>query len=236
VPGARTPWTRRPGVVLVVGVVPNSKDVGLNEIEFGNLYLPFAQAPAPGLEILAKTTATTGPIVDAIRRVVADVDPVLPVTRVQTLEARLTTALQGDRFNLWLIGSFAAIGILLATVGIYGAMACAVRERTREFGVRLALGQPPGALVRATLWQSARLGLIGTAFGLVLVLVLARMLGSALYLVRGEHNGILYGVSTTDPMAIAAGALALISIATLAGVLPAREATRVDPLIALRQE
>jgi len=79
-------------------------------------------------------------------------------------------------------------------------------------------------------------GLIGTAFGLVLVLVLARMLGSALYLVRGEHNGILYGVSTTDPMAIAAGALALVSIATLAGLLPAREATRVDPLIALRQE
>jgi putative ABC transport system permease protein len=167
---------------------------------------------------------------------VAEVDPALPVTRVQTLDARVAAALKEDRFNLMLIGSFAAIGIVLAAVGIYGAMACAVRERTREFGVRLALGQPPRALIRATLWQSARLGVAGAALGLVVVFILARILGDALYLVRGSHSGLLYGVTTTDPMAIAAGALALVGIATLAGVLPAREATRIDPLIALRQE
>lgn len=236
VPGARAPWTRRPGLVVIVGVVPNIKDVGLNEAEFGNLYLPFAQAPSPGVEVLAKTTLPPGPIVESIRRAVAEVDPGLPVTRIQMLESRVDAALSGDRFNLMLIGTFALIGIVLATVGIYGAMACAVRERTREFGVRLALGQPPRALVRSTLWQSARLGLAGSALGLVLVFVIARMLGNALYLVRGSHNGVLYGVTTTDPAAIAAAAIALVSIATLAGVFPAREATRVDPLIALRQE
>jgi putative ABC transport system permease protein len=236
VPGARAPWTRRPGIVVIVGVVPNCKDVGINEVEFGNLYLPFAQAPAPGFEVLVKATAAPGPIIDAVRRAIADLDPVLPATRIEMLDARVARALRADRFNLVLIGAFAAIAIVLAAVGIYGAMACAVRERTREFGVRLALGQPPRALVRATLWQSARLGLISTAAGLVLVVAIARILGNALYLVRGSHNGILYGVTTTDPTVLAAAALALVVIATLAGVFPAREATRVDPLIALRQE
>jgi predicted permease len=236
VPGARTPWTRRPGLVLVVGVVPNIKDVGINEVEFGNLYLPFSQAPAPAIEVLAKTSLPPGAIADVIRRAMAAIDPALPVARMETLDSRVSATLKGDRFNLMLIGAFAVIGIVLATVGIYGAMACAVRERTREFGVRLALGQPPRALVRSTLWQSARLGLAGAALGLALVFILARLLGNALYLVRGSHNGILYGVTTTDPIAIATAAILLVSIATLAGVLPAREATRVDPLIALRQE
>ena len=235
-PGARAPWTRRPGVVLVVGVAPNIRDVGINEVEFGNIYLPFAQAPAPGMEVLAKTRLPAGIVFDAIRRAVAEVDPILPVTRVQTLDARVAAALKGDRFNLILIAAFALVGIVLATVGVYGAMACAVRERTREFGVRLALGQPPRALIQSTLWQSARLGLAGAAIGLVLVFAMARILGNALYLVRGSHNGLLYGVTTTDPVSLAAAAIALVSLATLAGVFPAREATRVDPLIALRQE
>ena len=236
VPGARAPWTRRPGIVHVIGVVANIKDVGVNEVEFGNLYLPFAQAPAPTIEVLVKAGLPAGQIAAAIRRAVAQVDPVLPPTRIQTLEARVGAALKGDRFNLILIASFAGVGIVLALVGIYGAMACAVRERTHEFGVRLALGQPPRALIRSTLWQSARLGLAGSGLGLGLVFIIARVLGSALYLVRGEHNGILYGVTTTDPAALAAGAIALVAIATLAGVFPAREAIRVDPLIALRQE
>jgi len=216
--------------------VPNTKDVGLNEVEFGNVYVPFAQAPAASHEVLVKTALPAGPIVDAIRRAVAGLDPALPVTRFQTLEARVDASLRADRFNLLLIGSFALVGIVLAAVGIYGAMACAVRERTREFGVRLALGQPPRALIRSTLWQSARLGLAGSALGLVLVFTIARMLGNALYLVRGSHNGLLYGVTTTDPLAIAVGAIVLIAIAAIAGLFPAREATRVDPLIALRQE
>jgi ABC-type antimicrobial peptide transport system permease subunit len=86
------------------------------------------------------------------------------------------------------------------------------------------------------LWQSARLGVTGAVLGLVLVFVIARIVGDALYLVRGSHNGILYGVTTTDPMSLAVAAIALVVVATLAGVFPAREATRVDPLIALRQE
>jgi putative ABC transport system permease protein len=235
VPGARTPWTRRPGIVLVVGVAPNVKDVGINEVEFGDLYLPFAQAPGPGMELLVRSTGSA-PMAQALRQVVADVEPDLPVSYVDALTDRVDGVLRGDRFNLLLIGGFAAVAIVLAAVGIYGAMACAVQERTREFGVRLALGQQPSALVRRTLWESARYGVVGSLSGLAIVMVLARVLGNALYLVRGQHNGMLYGVTTTDPAAIATAAAALIAVATVSGLVPSRQATRVDPLIALRSE
>ena len=236
VPGARTIWTRRPGIVLVVGVVRNVKDVGINEVEFGNLYVPFAQAPAPSVELIVKSSIPAGGLAAPLRALAAGINPDLPVAKVETLADRVGAALKGDRFNLVLIGAFAVVALLLATVGIYGAMACAVQERAREFGVRLALGQPPAAILRGTVWQSARFGLTGGALGLAIALLLARVLGNALYLVRGEHNGLLYGVRTTDPTALVSAVAALVVVATLAGVIPARQATKVDPLIALRNE
>jgi putative ABC transport system permease protein len=237
VPGARTPWARRPGIVQIVGVVPNVKDVGVNEVEYGNIYLPFAQMiPAARLELIVKAGIPAARLAGTLRSLVAEIDPDLPNAQIQTFEDRVENALAGDRFNAALIGVFAAVGILLAAVGIYGAMACAVQERTREFGVRLALGQAPGAIVRATLWQSARFGLAGGVMGLAILLVIARVLGNALYLVRGEHNGLLYGVTTTDPLSLGGAATVLVVIAVLSGILPARQATRTDPLIALRSE
>ena len=236
VPGARVPWTRRPGIAVIVGVVANVKDVGLNEVEIGNVYLPFAQAPAPVLELITRSTIPAAQIAAPLRGAIADVDSTMPVTRVQALDTRVDRALSGDRFNLLLIAAFAVIAVILAAVGIYGAMACAVQERTREFGIRLALGQRPAALIRSTLWESVRFGLTGGAFGLVIVFAGARLLGDALYLVRGQHSGLLYDVTTTDPVSIAAASLALIAVATFSGLIPARQATAVDPLIALRVE
>jgi len=233
---ARTPWTNRPGQLLIVGVAANVKDVGINEVEFGNLYLPFDQAPSPGLDLVVRSSIPASGVADVLRRVASDIDPDLPVSQLTTMAQRVDEALQGDRLNMLLIASFAAIAIVLAAVGIYGAMACAVQERTREFGVRLALGQQPAAMVRATLWESARFGVVGGALGLAIALVIARLLGNALYLVRGQHNGMLYGVTTTDPIVLGGAAAALILIATLAGVIPARQVARVDPLIALRAE
>jgi putative ABC transport system permease protein len=236
VPGARTPWTRRPGVYDIVGVVPNIKDVGFNEVEFGNVYLPFAVAPSSRIELIAASALPSGPVIDALRRALAEIDPSLPVTRGQTLSARVDTALQADRFNLLIIAAFAAAGIVLAGVGIYGAMACAIQERSREFGIRLALGMSPARLVRLTLWESARFGLLGSVIGLAAVLVIARLIGNALYLVRGEHQGLLYGVTTTDPLALGSAVAGLIAVATLSGLGPARDAARVDPLVTLRTE
>ena len=236
VPGARTLWTRRPGIVIVVGVAPNVKDVGVNEVEFGNIYLPFTQAPAARIDLVVKTAVPAATLTAPLKAAVAQIDPAVPVSKVETFASRVDSVLRGDRFNAVLIAAFAAVGMLLAAVGVYGAMACAVQERTREFGVRLALGQQPAAIVRATLADSARFGIYGATIGLGLVLIIARLLGNALYLVRGEHTGLLYGVTTTEPMALACAVAGLIAVATFSGAVPARQAAQMDPLIALRAE
>ncbi len=160
----------------------------------------------------------------------------MPIMSMTTLSQRVDDVLRGDRFNLLVIGFFAGMALLLAAVGIYGAMACAVQERTRELGVRLALGATPRAIVGSAVWAAARVGLIGSALGVAITLALARILGSAFYLVEGQHGGLLYGVKTTDPAALGAACVALIAMATLSGLVPARQATRIDPLIALRNE
>jgi putative ABC transport system permease protein len=235
-PRVRTDWTNRPGTVTIVGVVANVRNVGVNEIDFNNLYLPFAQAPAPSVELVVSTAIPPARVSDALRSAAARVDPALPVTGITTLTQRVEDALQGDRFNLLVIGFFAGMALLLAAVGIYGAMACAVQERTREFGVRLALGAMPHAILGAALLESARVGVAGSVLGAAIALGLAKLLGSALYLVPGEHGGLLYGVKTTDPIILGAAFVTMIAVATLSGVGPARHATRIDPLVALRNE
>jgi putative ABC transport system permease protein len=131
--------------------------------------------------------------------------------------------------------AFAALAIVLASVGVFGAMAYAIEQRTREFGVRLALGADRIGILALALGQSA-LGLAGTALGLGLSLALARLLGDAVYLVQGKHDGLIYGVSTTDPLTLSCACATLVGAATLAGLIPARRATRVDPIVALRCE
>jgi putative ABC transport system permease protein len=135
-----------------------------------------------------------------------------------------------------MVSTFAAAALLLASIGIFGALAYAVQERRREFGVRIALGAQRPAIVRAAVGQSVRVAVLGGLAGLAAILVLARVLGNALYLVPGEHTGLLYGVTTTDPIALAGGLIVLTGVAALAAVVPARQATRVDPLEALRAE
>ena len=235
-PGARAAWSRRPGAVVIVGVTENVKNVGLNEVAFNGLYLPFAQAPAASMELIVTAGIDLSGMIDPLRTAVARVDPALPVTRIASLTDRVDGALHEDRFNLLLIAFFACAAVVLAAVGIYGALACGVQERTREFGVRLALGARPKTIVRAALWEAARLGMAGGVLGVGATLIIARLLGDALYLVPGEHTGLLYGVKTTDPLALGAALTLAIVVATVSGLMPARHATRVDPLVALRAE
>ena len=124
----------------------------------------------------------------------------------------------------------------MAGVGIYGAMSYALEQRTQEFGVRIALGAPRRTVLGLALGQSVRLGLGGTFLGLLAALLVARLAGTGLYLVEGVHEGLLYGVATTDPLTLTCACAALLLIATLAGLVPALRATRVDPIVALRRD
>lgn len=236
VPRGRTGWTSRPGIVQIVGVVGDVKNFGLNEVEFNSLYLPFAQAPAPVVELVVHTALPAADVADPLRRSAGRVDPFLPITGLSALTDRADDALQGARFNLALIGFLAAVAILLAAVGIYGSMACSIQERMREFGVRLALGATPSAIFSSAIRESARVGIAGTAAGVVATLLIAKAIGSALYLVPQQHGGLLYGVTTTDPLPLAAAGAGVIAVAALSGIGPARHATRVDPMITLREE
>jgi ABC-type antimicrobial peptide transport system permease subunit len=158
------------------------------------------------------------------------------VSTVASLDRRVTVALQRDRFNLLLAAGFSTIALLIAAIGIYGAVAYAATARAREFGIRLAMGAQPSALLRRALWHAARFGLMGALLGLVGAVGTARLIGNALYTIPGRQNGLLYGVRTTDPVALAAAAAGVIAIALLAGALPARRLARVDPVTTLRAD
>ncbi len=235
-PAARANWTRHPGALTIVGVVANVREVGFNEVPFADIYVPFAQMPAPAIEVVARAAAGAPNVAGAIRVAAAAIDPTIPVTSVATFDTRVDQALQGDRFNLLLICGFAGVAVLLAGIGIYGAVAYAVQARNREFGVRLALGARPSRLVGTALWQATRLGLVGGVAGLAVTLVIARVLGSALYLVPGDHEGLLFGVMTTDPAMLGSAFFGIVILALVAGVVPARRIARVDPALTLRND
>lgn len=234
IPGARAAWTRRPGELTIVGVVANVKEVGLNEVDFNDIYVPFAQAPSSGIEVLVRSGVPPASIAGPLRAAAGGVDPDVPVTSVTLLDTRVADAFREDRFHLLLIGCFAIVGLTLAGIGIYGAVSYAVQRRRREFGVRLALGARPRTLVFAALREALRVAALGGALGLAGALVIARLLGNALYLVPGEHNGLLYGVTTTDPLVLVSATLGLLALALCASAIPARSLARLDPLVALR--
>lgn len=233
---ARAPWTNRPGPLLVVGVASRIKEVGINEIDFPDIYLPFAQMPAPAFELVARTNVPASTLVTTLRQRAVSLDPAIPVTGATTFEARLADALQGDRFDLLLTSAFAAVAMLLASIGVFGAVAYAVQARTREFGVRLAFGARPSQLVGSALWRAGRIAVVGAAVGLGVTLALARVIGDALYLVPRAHNGLLFGVTTTDPTMLACAFGGVVVVALLAGAVPARRVAGVDPVRALRAE
>ncbi len=147
-------------------MVATVKDVGLNEIEFGNLYVPFAQMPAPRIELVVRAAGSSNDLVEPLRRAVAGIDPSVPVTGAATFDRRVATALQGDRFNLLLISAFACVALLLAAIGVYGAVVDYVESRTRELGVRLALGARQPRLIGTALRQTGRVIVLGGSLGL----------------------------------------------------------------------
>jgi len=211
---------------LVVGVVRDTRSSGADTRARPELYEPFAQSPSAMMNLVVRTASPSDPrLRSAIGDAVAAVDPLQVADRIVPLPELLDARVATWRFGAWLLGAFAAIAIVLAAVGLASSIAWWVAQRTREIGVRMALGAPPARVTRMFLRQGLALASCGVAFGLAAAAASTRVLQSW-----------LYGVTPLNPAAFASSAAILLAVAALATYLPARRASRVDPLIALRAE
>jgi putative ABC transport system permease protein len=212
----------------VVGIVGSVKHNGLTADTQAEVFTPNIQAGSElsnTMFLAARTTSNPLAFTNAIRNIVYSLDRDQPVARVATMETLLADSMARSRFITLLLGVFAAVAMILAGVGVYGVMSYTVAQRTHEIGVRMALGASSGDVLRLVARQGLVLALAGVAIGLAASLLLTQYLSSQ-----------LYGVSATDPVTFAAISLLLVGVALVACALPARRATRVDPMVALRYE
>jgi putative ABC transport system permease protein len=210
----------------IVGVVGDVRHTGLDEEPGPEFYVPYTQAPESymALVVRAKVGNASG-VAAGVRGAIREWDREQYVPAVEPMTQLIAESVADRRFNALLLGLFAFTALLLASVGIYGVTSYTVAQRTHEIGVRLALGARPADVLRLVLWQGLRLILFGVAVGIVAALALTRLLA-----------GMLYGVSATDPPTFTAIALILTAVALVACYVPARRATKVDPMVALRYE
>jgi len=209
----------------IVGVVRDVKTRDLAENAGPQLYTPFVQRPWPFLAVVARTTGDPVALSATLRQAVAAVDPDLAAGDVRTIDDYLAQSVATPRFNATLIAGFAGLALFLAGCGLYGVMSYAVAQRSREIGIRMALGAQPGDVRGLVVSQALKMGLAGLMVGLVAAFAATRLLGS-----------LLFGVGPSDPATFAAMCTLLLAVVLVAAYLPARRATRVDPMVALRAE
>jgi predicted permease len=217
-PGPKTEYC------TVVGVVDTVKLRGLVEADarFGAYYVPYPQAPEHGFALAVRSTGDPLLLAPAIRRVVASIDPQLPLFSVKTMNQRTEEALVSRRVPMLLALGFAAVALFLSAVGVYGVLAYQVAQRTREIGIRMALGAAARAISGLVLAESARMLALGLGIGLAGAFVASRAM-----------RNLLYGVQPMDPVVLATVAAVLAGVALVAAAVPARRAQRIDPAVAL---
>jgi predicted permease len=209
----------------VVGVVPTGKYQRLGEEPTAFMYFSEAQQWNYGMTVAIRTRGAPTAVVPALRTAVAALDPDLPLGNVRTMESHLGIALLPARLTGWVLGIFGLLGLLLASVGIYGVMAYSVSQRTREIGIRMAIGAAGGEVTRLLMRQGMALVLLGTGVGLAGA-------AAATLAIRGQ----LYGGSGFDPVTFVAVPAVLLTVALAAIWIPAKRAAALDPVLALRQE
>ncbi len=214
-----------PTMRTIVGVVGDIRQNGIAAETIPEIYISAEQSPNSNMSLALRTDGDPMSLAPAVREIVASIDKNVPVYGVETMDASLASEVASQRFNMALLVGFAALALLLSVIGIYGVMAYAVGQRTHEIGIRLALGAVPGNVLRMILMQGAKLAVIGVGLGLGAGIALTRLLSS-----------MLFEVKATDPFTFAAGALILFGAALAACWIPARRATKVSPLVALRYE
>lgn len=175
--------------------------------------------------MVVRTSLGASSVAASIRQVVHSIDKALPVTDVESFPAALGQSISQERFRTFLLGSFSAIALVLAAVGIFGVISYSVSQRRHEIGIRMALGAQRRDVLRLILGQGAKLALLGLGVGVAFSLLLTRLMAS-----------LLYSVSATDPLTFAAAAIVLLGVAMTACYIPARRAVQVDPMVALRYQ
>jgi len=209
----------------VIGVVGHTRQDGIDSEGRAQLYVPFRQVILPFQSLALRTTGDPTRIVGAVRAAVREVDPEQPISRVQTMDDLVNANLGPRRFSMALLGLFAALALVLAAVGLYGVMSFDVQRRSQEIGVRMALGAEAAGVLRLVMRQGLGLALVGVAIGVLGSLVLTRLIHSQ-----------LYEVGAFDPLTFVSVVAILLGVAALASLVPARRATRVDPVVAMRGE
>jgi putative ABC transport system permease protein len=209
----------------IVGVVGDVRDVALSLKPGPMMYVPFAQAPLYGGEVVVRSSLSAASVAAAIRQAVHSIDKDLPVTDVESFPDALGHSISRERFRTFLLGSFSVIALVLAAVGIFGVISYSASQRTHEIGIRMALGAQRRDVLHLILGQGAKLALLGLGIGVVLAFLLTRWIAS-----------LLYNVSATDPLTFGAVAVVLFGVALTACYIPARRAMRVDPMVALRYQ
>jgi putative ABC transport system permease protein len=220
-PSFQDPWR------IIVGVVEDVKNAALDKPAGTEIFLPGRQPVGASRTrfLVVRTSRDPNSLISAVRAAVRDLDPSLPISQIRTMEEVMEGARSRPRFLATLLGIFSTTALILAAVGLYGVISYSVTRRTSEFGVRMAMGAQPGDVLALVLRQGLTLALIGVAAGAAGALALTRLM-----------RPLLYGVSSFDPVTFITMAAALVAVTALACLIPARRATQVDPLIALRYE
>lgn len=218
-PESKNPW------LSIVGIVGSANQLSLREDTQPEVYLPYLQNASRTLTLVARTTSDPRMITGQIRKEVWTIDKDLPVSSMKLMEDLISTSVAQPRFYMILLSVFAGLALILAAVGVYGVMSYNVTLRTRDIGIRMALGASPMDIFKHVVGQAMVLTLIGLGVGLVLAVTSTRVM-----------SNLLYGVSSFDLLTLAVTSAVLLIVAMLASYLPARKATQVDPMVALRYE
>ena len=216
--GPEIPWE-------VVGMIADEKINGLDDDKSAGVYAPYAQSPTLGVDLVVRGALDPSGLRKAIETEVHQINKDQPLTNIKTLEAIKAESVGSNRLRTTLLGVFAGIALLLASIGIYGVISYSVVQRTHELGVRSALGASAGELLRLVIGSGMLLAGLGVVLGIAGAFALTRLLSS-----------LLFGVTATDPLTMSAVVVILGSVALLACFVPARRAAKVDPMVALRYE
>jgi putative ABC transport system permease protein len=224
-------WSREPNDstnnpwITVVGVVGDMRRTGVDKPVRDEAFFPFAQNADFGALVVVRSANDPVTLVPQVRETVRQIDPDQPISNVRTMDQLLGELVAQRRFSMTLVGAFATLALILALIGAYGVTSYLVSQRTKEIGVRLALGADPSRVSKLVVGEGMRVAAVGVLAGVVIALLTTQL-----------ASGLLYGVSPRDPLTLGVVVVMLLAVSALANYVPARRAARVDPLTALRQE